>query len=117
MATGNIYLCNHSIFGEAGIRLDLYLRNISWVYLFQGFNGLFPLLTWDDQYLDPDDEIMNDTQEPIIQFGEQLIDFICGPEDAENINEDSIFNGICNPNQARIAFRFFFTYTCSQLER
>ena len=59
---------------------------------------------------------MNDTQEPIIQFGEQLIEFICGPEDVEEVIEDSIFYGICNPIQARIVFRFF-TYTFSQLEK
>ena len=86
-------------------------------YIYQEFSGLYPFPQWNGQKL-LNDGISEDPKTFPLQFGEQLIDFICGEEDEDLLNESeipndeipsttSLFFGVCSSKFARIAFRYF----------
>jgi hypothetical protein len=100
----------HSIFGQAGLYLEKLIRKLNWVYLFQGFPGIFPVLTWETKHLDTMDAY-NATFEDVpkdmcIPWGKALIDFLCGKTSDDF--EQSIFNGVCTQRLSQIAMRYFF---------
>jgi len=108
-ATANVKKMILSIFGDAGIYLEKLIRKLNWVYLFQGFPGIFPVLTWKDRFLDPMDSV-NSTYEDIpkdmcIPWGKSLVDFFCGTSKEEFTQ--SIFNGVCSQRMSQIAMRYF----------
>ena len=85
-----------SIFGSAGFYLERMIRKMNWVYLFQGFPGIFPVLAWEGKYLDTEDafnaSFEDAPKEMCIPWGKALIDFLCGktPDDFQK----SIFKNI-----------------------
>ena len=109
-----------AVFGKAGVEMEKYIRTMNFWYIYRDFSGLFPYPRWSNQKL-IDDGISEDLKTFPLQFAEQLMDFICGDEDEDLLNErqlhedqinktTSIFEGVCSVKYARIAFRYFLVF-------
>jgi len=125
--SGDVKVVLESLFGNAGIALDKFLRKLNWVYMFQNFQGLLPYMTWKGKWLEDiktDVHELNDVREFPILFGEYIVDFLCGPEEEDDSGtEDNtntgttagissadstlIFNNVCDLNLARQGIRLF----------
>ena len=109
-----------AVFGEAGVELEKYIRTMNFWYIYHDFAGLFPNPRWGTVKL-INDGISEDVRTFPLKFGEQLMDFICGDEDEDLLNEEqlpndqltettSLFEGVCSAKHARIAFRYFLVF-------
>lgn len=116
----NLETSIEAVFGKAGVEMEKFIRTMNFWYIYQDFSGLFPYPKWNGQRL-LEDGISEDQKTFPLQFGEQLIDFICGEEDEDLLNEDelpenqipsttSLFFGVCSSKLARIAFRYFLVF-------
>jgi hypothetical protein len=104
------------IFGQAGLVLEKYLRQLYNVFLLQDLHGLFPPLTYQKECLDYPGKSTDQPKELLELFGKSLTDFVCGSVDLDVNSVDpqqpsTVFQGVCDDQtKIRQAFRTFLAF-------